>query len=174
LDNSAAFSAAVSQAGASTPISFPPGKYLWNNPAVLHLGAANCNVNLLGASQGGTVLLPNFSNNDAVAFVDPVNESPANCDGRIKDIAFIGSYLSSTNLNLVHVSNIDGITIQNVSGGNRSGIFTLGGAGNSTIDLDAGTGSMQFTERTQMLNIQSFYVTNMLTLDGKERPARPH
>jgi hypothetical protein len=185
FDNSAAFASAVTAAtgvqSMAAPIAFPPGRYLWNTASAFAFGKSRCNVNLVGASQGGSILVPNFSGADAthladaVAFVDPAAEIPPSCDGAIRHLAFLAPPVIPLNLNLIRVSNEQGITIDHVSAGNRSPMAAGGfnplfqGINDSTIYLDPGVGpiSTTWTEQVKMSAVTSFFTTNMLTLDGK-------
>lgn len=161
-DNSAAIAAAKSAIGSSGTLFFPKGTYLYNTATALALTKANCNVTIAGDSQGGTYLKPNFSSADAISFIDPAAENPPDCHGGVRDISFVVPSSVPTNQNLMHVSNILGITLENVYAASFSG------SGDSMFYLDAGSSPLTtFTERTHIINARSMFNTYMLTLDGK-------
>lgn len=143
-------------------VFIPAGIYIFTTPIALTKNT--CNVTVAGDSKGGTFLVPNFSNGDAISFVDSASENPPVCTGGVRDFSFTTSFASPpTNLNLIHLSNVTGIDLINIYAINFDGI------GDTTIYIDTGKGpaGTTFTERIHMRNIISDYSHYMLTLDGR-------
>lgn len=162
FDNSSAFASAIAAVpnGYGT-VFIPRGNYL--TVSAVTLGKSVCNVTLEG-DKTGTILMPYFSTGSAYGFIDAASENPSQCYGGIRNVDFVNVGTAPTSLNLIRVSDEQGILIENV----RSKMYN--GTSDNTILIDPGAAGGSFTtwtEQTQMINIDSFFTTNMLTFDGE-------
>jgi hypothetical protein len=162
-DNTAAFNAAMTAVGSQGTIYIPAGTYKWNTAGPFNFTKANCGVSIVGDSTGATILEPNFSNGDAISYIDNTIEYPPFCWARVEHIRFNSPTVTPANLKLLHVSNIMGITADDIYATN------FYGANDSVIDLDNGPGTTAGTTWTELNffhHIRGLYNTHFLVFDG--------
>lgn len=171
FDNQPAFQAAANAAAAignygsyAGTVYIPAGHYLTRSTVTMD--RTHCNVSING-DPTGTIIMPWFQNSYGFAWSDQTNQPPAQCYGGLHDILFHNIGNAPYNMDLVYVSNEQGISIDHV----RCSLFDS--PGDSCILLDPGNSPLgQFntwTETVQMTNIVNWYTTTMLTLDGKNQ-----
>lgn len=169
FDNAPAFQAAVNAAAAvgnygsyAGTVYIPAGHYLTRSAVTMD--RTHCNVTILG-DPTGTIIMPWFQNSYGFGWSDQTNQFPQQCYGGIRNITFHNIGNSPYNMDLIYVSNEQGIAIDHI----RCNLFDS--PGDSCILIDGGNSPLgQFdtwTETTRMTYINNWFTTTMLTFDGK-------